>query len=46
MLRGNIAASSLKLVWKNLNSVNCYENKHECNYIKSVGKFPVGLNLF
>ena len=25
MLRGNIAATSLKILWKNLFSVNCYD---------------------
>ena len=45
MVRGNIAATSLKMLWKNLYSVKCYD-EHECIYIKSMGKFLVGLNLF
>ena len=28
MLRGNIAASSLKILWKNLNSVKCYDKSN------------------
>ena len=43
MLRRNIAATSLKILLKNLYSVKCCQIKHECIYIKSMGKFRVGL---
>ena len=29
MLRGNIAAPSLKILWKNLNSVKCYDKSNK-----------------
>ena len=28
MLRGNIAATSLKILWKNLNLVKCYDKSN------------------
>ena len=43
MLKENIAATSLNILWKNLYALKCYA---KCIYIKSMGNFPTRLNLF
>ena len=43
MLRGNIAATSLKFLWENLYSV---KGNGECVFIKSIGNFWWGLIYF
>ena len=47
MMKRDIAANSLKIVFKNLDSVKRYDkNKHEQFCFKSMGKFQLGLTYF
>ena len=47
MLSGNIAATSLKILRKELYSVKCYAKSNLNVFtIKSMGNFSAGLNLF
>ena len=46
MLRRNIAATSLKILCKNLNLVKRYDKTNMKDFAISLREFELGLNLF